>query len=73
MCRFSSSSGAVCEMAVEIPQLQHVEAWMLGGALCTGTGPGFDPRHQGGEGVAGSPGACSQVFCHPIRCKRIGV
>ena len=27
-----------------------------GRALCTGTGPGFDPRHQGGEGVAGSPG-----------------
>ena len=25
-------------------------------ALCTGTEPGFDPRHQGGEGVAGSPG-----------------
>ena len=28
-------------------------------------GQGF-PRHQGGEGVAGTPGACSQVFCHPI-------
>ena len=27
-----------------------------------------DPRHQGGEGVAGTPGACSQVFCHPISC-----
>ena len=27
-----------------------------GRALCTGTGPGCDPRHQGGEGVAGSPG-----------------
>ena len=26
------------------------------------------PRHQGGEGLAGTPGACSQVFCHPIRC-----
>ena len=24
-----------------------------------------DPRHQGGEGVAGTPGACSQAFCHP--------
>ena len=24
-----------------------------------------DLRHQGGEGVAGTPGACSQVFCHP--------
>ena len=31
------------------------------------TARGF-PRHQGGEGVAGTPGACSQVFCHPIRC-----
>ena len=35
--------------------------------MYTGTRPGF-PRHQGGEGVAGTPGACSQVFCHPIRC-----
>ena len=24
-----------------------------------------DPRHQGGEGVAGTPGVCSQVFCPP--------
>ena len=33
--------------------------------LCTQVhGQGF-PRHQGGEGVAGTPGACSQVFCHP--------
>ena len=30
-----------------------------------------DPRHQGGEGVAGTPGACSQVFCHPIRCMSV--
>ena len=37
-------------------------------AVYTGTRSGF-PRHQGGEGVAGTPGACSQVFCHPIRCK----
>ena len=35
VCRFCSFSGAVCEMAVEIPHLQHVEAWMLGRALCT--------------------------------------
>ena len=27
-----------------------------GRALCTGTGPGLDTRHQGGEGVADSPG-----------------
>ena len=30
-----------------------------------GTRLGGDPRHQGGEGVAGTPGACSQAFCHP--------
>ena len=36
-------------------------------AVYTGTRPVF-PCHQGGEGVAGTPGACSQVFCHPIRC-----
>ena len=36
-----------------------------GRALCTGTGPGFDNRHQGGEGVAGTPGACSRAFCLP--------
>ena len=36
-------------------------------AVYTGTRPGF-PRYQGGEGVAGTPGARSQVFCHPIRC-----
>ena len=24
-----------------------------------------DPTHQGEEGVAGTPGACSQAFCHP--------
>ena len=36
--------------------------------LCTLVhGQGFS-RHQGGEGVAGTPGACSQVFCHPIWC-----
>ena len=27
-----------------------------GRALCTGTGPGFDLHHQGGEGVARLPG-----------------
>ena len=29
---------------------------------------GPNSRHQGEEGVAGTPGACSQVFCHPICC-----
>ena len=35
---------------------------------CTQVHGRADPRHQGGEGVAGTPGACSQVFCHPISC-----
>ena len=35
---------------------------------CTQVHGRADPRHQGGERVAGTPGACSQVFCHPIRC-----
>ena len=56
VCRSAVLSGAVCEKTVEIPQLQHVEAWTFGRALCTGTRPGLTPAHQGGEGVAGSPG-----------------
>ena len=39
---------------------------VLGRALCTGTGPGFDPPPSGlgrGGGDAGS--LDSQVFCHP--------
>ena len=43
-------------------------------AVYTGTRPGLTPSppppHQGEEGVAGTPGACSQAFCHPIRCMR---
>ena len=35
--------------------------------MYTGTRPGVPPP-SGWEGVAGTPGACSQVFCHPIRC-----
>ena len=61
---------------VEVPQLQFIDwcvssSWLdelmrrLFRAVYTGTRPGVDPRHQGGEGVAGTPGACSQVFCHP--------
>ena len=42
----------------------HVVKGRLFRAMYTGARPGF-PRHQGGEGVAGTPGACSQVFCHP--------
>ena len=51
--------------------LRSCSSWCDGKAFfgpCTQVhGQGF-PRHQGGEGVAGTPGACSQVFCHPIRC-----
>ena len=44
-------------------QVPQVRMGFLG--PCTQVhGQGF-PRHQGGEGVAGTPGACSQVFCHP--------
>ena len=53
MCSCCSSSGS--------------SSWFHDGAvgLCTQVhGQGL-PRHQGGEGVAGTPGACSQVFCHP--------
>ena len=42
----------------------HGVTGRLFSAVYTGTRPGF-PCHQGGEGVAGTPGACSQVFCHP--------
>ena len=45
----------------------HSSTGLFFRAVYTGTRPGF-PRHQGGEGVAGTPGACSQVFCHSIRC-----
>ena len=38
--------------------------WVFFGPCTQVHGQGF-PRHQGGEGVAGTPGACSQVFCHP--------
>ena len=48
--------------------LRSCSSWCDGKAFfgpCTQVhGQGF-PRHQGGEGVAGTPGACSQVFCHP--------
>ena len=37
-------------------------------AVYTGTRPGLTPAIRAGKGVAGTPGACSQVFCHPIRC-----
>ena len=47
---------------------------VLGRALCTGTGPGFDPRHQGGEGVAGTPGVSTpRCSATRINCMLIGV
>ena len=52
------------QYTVEAPQLALIDRLVFR-AVYTGTRPGF-PRHQGGEGVAGTPGACSQVFCHPI-------
>ena len=56
----ASSSGAVveetAEFGVSTASCGMKLALGAGRALCTGTGPGFDPRHQGGEGVAGSPG-----------------
>ena len=45
--------------------------WAVGRSVMFGIMAGMatvDPRHQGGEGVEGTPGACSQVFCHPISC-----
>ena len=40
----------------------------VGRALCTGTGPGFDPRHQGGKG-AGTPGVLTPICSATrIRC-----
>ena len=45
-----------------------VGTWLVFLGPCTQVhGQGFS-RYQGGEGVAGTPGACSQVFCHPTRC-----
>ena len=40
--------------------------WLFG--PCTQVHGQGCPCHQGGKGVAGTPGANSQVFCHPIRC-----
>ena len=61
VCRFSSFSDAVCEKTVEIPQLQHVEARTLGGALCTGTRPGLTPAIGAGKGWRGRRESDSQV------------
>ena len=36
--------------------------------MYTGARPGVSPAIRAGKGVVGTPGACSQVFCHPIRC-----
>ena len=55
------------QYTVEAPQLALIDWLVFLGPCAQVHGQGF-PRHQGGEGVAGTPGACSQVFCHPIRC-----
>ena len=56
---------------VHVVQLHRCCSWIDGltfwGRVHRYTARG-SPRHQGGEGVAGTPGACSQVFCHLIRC-----
>ena len=53
-----------------VPPVQWLRCWCLIWLLgpCTQVHGQGCPRHQGEEGVAGTPGACSQVFCHPIRC-----
>ena len=68
-------SHVVVETA-EIPQLQVVEHSSLYGgvgeveAFRPFYGPFSHSVHLDVEcRVAGTPGACSQVFCHPIRCK----
>ena len=61
------------QLTIEILKLQFIDKvfhvpvrWLceLVGPCTQVHGQGF-PRHQGGDGVAGTPGACSQVFCHP--------
>ena len=65
VCRFSKFSGAVCEETVELPQLQHVEAWTLGRALCTGTARVLTPAIRAEKGLRGRWKSDSQVTCHP--------
>ena len=36
--------------------------------MYTGTRPGVSPAIRAEKGWRGTPGACSQVFCHSIRC-----
>ena len=56
---------STCRITAEVSAVAfHGVTGRLFWAVYTGTRPGF-PCHQGGEGVAGTPGACSQVFCHP--------
>ena len=59
------------------PLVCNNRCWVLivfGRALCTGTGPLFDPRHQGGEGVAGTPGVLTpRSSTTRINCMPIGV
>ena len=65
----ASSTGVVvretAEFGVSAASCGPKLAPVAGRALCTGTGPGFDPRHKGGEGVAGCRESDSQVTCHP--------
>ena len=54
-------------MQYTVEALQFLSGLSFFGPCTQVHGQGF-PHHQGGEGVAGTPGACSQVFCHPISC-----
>ena len=63
-CGFHSCSSC---LVVYMPVVVHDKLASFSGRVHRYTAR-VDPRHQGGEGVAGTPGACSQVFCHPICC-----
>ena len=57
-----------CRKLRKSPQLQFMACRDECLGPCTQVhGQGFPPP-SGREGVAGTPGACSQVFCHPIKC-----
>ena len=69
--RFSLSWRRVSTVAVHRQGDSRCAVWVMcvaGRALCTRTGSLFDPAIR-----AGTLGACSQAFCHPIRCMLVMV
>ena len=65
LCCFTGSTGAHGPDYAVYCGGSAVRVWLgFLGPCAQVHGQGF-PRHQGGEGVAGTPGACSQAFCHP--------